>query len=134
MALSADRNTPYREGKTEGHPVKAATTIYGGGLTCLDASGWAVPGSVATTLTAIGRAEALADNAAGANGDIHVTVRRGVFLFKNSAAGDAITRAEIGDVCYIVDDETVAKTNGSSTRSAAGTIRDVDAQGVWVEI
>ena len=52
----------------------------------------------------------------------------------NSAAGDAITRAEIGDVCYIVDDETVAKTNGTSTRSAAGTIRDVDAQGVWVEI
>ena len=35
---------------------------------------------------------------------------------------------------YIVDDQTVAKTNGSSTRSAAGTIVDVDAQGVWVRV
>jgi hypothetical protein len=34
---------------------------------------------------------------------------------------------------FIVDDETVAKTNGSSTRSVAGICRGVDAQGVWVE-
>lgn len=134
MALSADRNTPLREGQREGHPVKAATKIYAGGLTCLDASGWAVPGSASTTLTCIGRAEEQVDNSAGANGDLTVTTRRGTFRFKNSSAGDAITRAEIGDTCYVVDDETVAKTNGGSTRSAAGIIRDVDAQGVWVEI
>jgi hypothetical protein len=33
----------------------------------------------------------------------------------------------------VVDDQTVAKTNGSSSRSVAGIIRDVDADGVWVE-
>lgn len=133
MALVANRNTPEKTGVLEGHPVKAATKLYAGALVCLDASGWAVPGAAATTLIAIGRAEDLADNSAGANGAINVTARRGVFRWKNSAAGDAITRAEIGDTCYVVDDETVAKTNGTNTRSAAGIIRDVDAQGVWVE-
>ena len=34
--------------------------------------------------------------------------------------------------CYVVDDETVAKTNGTNTRSRAGVVVDVDAQGVWV--
>ena len=37
--------------------------------------------------------------------------------FANSASGDLITAAEVGSDCYIVDDQTVAKTNGSSTRS-----------------
>jgi hypothetical protein len=34
----------------------------------------------------------------------------------------------------VVDDQTVAKTNGSSTRSVAGIVRQVDSDGVWVEI
>ena len=50
------------------------------------------------------------------------------------AEADLIARAEIGDTCFAVDDQTVAKTDGSESRSAAGIIRDVDAQGVWVEI
>jgi hypothetical protein len=134
MALSANRDTLRREGDVESHPVKAATKVYGGGLTCIDANGWAVPGSTSTTLKAIGRAECAADNSSGANGDIRVNTRRGTFRFKNSASTDQITRADISNSAYIVDDETVAKTNGSSSRSVAGTIRDVDAQGVWVQI
>lgn len=132
-ALVADRNTPRTEGRIEAHPVKAATKLFAGGLGCLDANGWLVPGATATTLKAVGRIEARADNAAGANGDINGNVRRGTFRWGNSAAGDAITRADIGTSAYIVDDQTVAKTNGGATRSVAGTIRNVDAQGVWVE-
>ena len=51
----------------------------------------------------------------------------------NSAAADQITAADIGNDCYGVDDQTVAKTNGANTRSVAGKIYDVDAQGVWVK-
>lgn len=133
MALVANRDTPTREGVHEAHPVKAATKIFAGSLVCIDANGWAVPGSVATTLKARGRAEELVDNTAGANGDKVIRVRRGRFRWKNSAAGDAITRADIGATAYVVDDETVAKTNGTNTRSAAGEIVDVDAQGVWIK-
>lgn len=131
-ALSAARSTLRRDRTDESHPVKAATTVYQGGIACVDASGWAVPGSTATTLKAVGVFQETVANS-GANGDKSAKTRRGVFRFGNSASGDAITRADIGASCYIVDDQTVAKTNGSSTRSVAGTIRDVDAQGVWVE-
>lgn len=134
-ALSADRIAPQRAtGDWFSDPVKASSAIYGGALVVLDASGWAVKASTATGLTVRGVAVKAADNSAGANGDVNVETERGVFRFANSASTDAITRAEIGDVCYIVDDQTVAKTDGSSARSAAGTIVDVDAQGVWVRV
>lgn len=133
VALIADRPTPMRQGDEESHPIKAATKVFAGGLVCLDANGWAAPGSSAVGLIARGRAERFVDNSTGANGDKSIRVRRGTFRWANSAAADAITRAEIGDPAYVVDDQTVAKTSGGATRSIAGTIRDVDAQGVWVE-
>jgi hypothetical protein len=132
MALSADRNTPRKEGDLRQFPVAADTKIYAGALVCLNAAGAATPGAVATTLTAVGRAEAQADNTGGAAGDITVNVRKGTFRYANSAAADEIGPEDIGKTAYVVDDETVALTNGTNTRSAAGTIYDVDAQGVWI--
>lgn len=134
MALSQDRNTKKREGAVYNAPLAASAVIYGGALVCLDASGNLVPGSVATTLTAAGRATGFVSNAGGSAGDVFAEFEKGVFLFNNSESADAIARAEIGDNCYIVDDETVAKTNGTNTRSVAGRIMDVDASGVWVQI
>ena len=131
-ALTRDRSTPQRDGRSFGRPVAAGTVIFAGSLVALNAAGNAVPGSTATTLVADGRAEETVDNSAGGIGDRTVLVRKGVFRFANSASTDLITRAEIGDDCWIVDDQTVAKTSGSSTRSVAGRIVDVDAQGVWV--
>lgn len=133
-ALTSGRKTPKRDGKLFSRPVAAATKIYHGALVCLNAAGNAVPGSTSTTLVADGVATAEADNSGGAAGAVRVEVEKGVFPFANSAAADAITAAEIGDPCYIVDDQTVAKTNGGNTRSLAGTIVDLDAQGVWVRI
>lgn len=134
MALSAERGTPSRDGKTFSRGVAAGVKIFQGGLTCLSATGYATPGAAATTLVADGIALETVDNSDGAAGAVTVEVEKGVFRFANSAAADAITRAEIGDDCYIVDDETVAKTSGDTTRSKAGKIVDVDAQGVWVAI
>lgn len=133
-ALATDRNTRRRSGVLFSDPVAAATTIFEGALVCLNAAGNAVPGSTATTLIARGVACARVDNSAGAAGDKLVESEAGVFQFANSAAADEITRAEIGDTAYIVDDQTVAKTDGTSTRSAAGKIVDVDAAGVWVQV
>jgi hypothetical protein len=132
MALSADRNTPARSGDIREFPVAASTTIYGGGMVAINASGWAVPAATSTTLKVVGRAEKKVANT-GANGALTVKVATGVFRFKNSTAADAINRDDIGLPCYAVDDEQVALTNGSSTRSVAGTIFDVDADGVWVK-
>lgn len=133
MPLIADRNTQMKDGELIPVPVAAAKKIYAGALVAADAAGFATPGAVATTLTYLGRAEEMADNTAGANGAITVLVRRKkAFKFKNAAA-DLIVQADLGKVCYIVDDETVAKTNGAATRSAAGKVIGIDADGVWVE-
>ena len=58
--------------------------------------------------------------------------RGAAFQFANSTAADLITRADIGNTAFIVDDQTVAKTDNSAARKAAGKIIDVDAGGVWV--
>lgn len=134
-AQTKDRDAHQKAtGKLFSDPVKASTKIFGGSLVCLDASGWAVPGSTATGLIARGVALKQADNSSGANGAINAETEQGIFPFENSASADEITRAEIGDLCYIVDDQTVAKTDGSSSRSVAGRIVDLDTTGVWVEI
>lgn len=130
-ALTQDRATPERAGNTFEYPVAAAAKIWAGAIVVLSA-GNAVPGSTALNLVAVGRADAPADNTGGAAGAINVKVRKGVFRFTNSAAGDLIVKADIGANCFIVDDQTVAKTNGTNTRSVAGKIEDVDANGVWV--
>lgn len=130
-ALTAARNTPQLSGETFGFPVAASTTIYQGSLVAL-AAGYAAPGATATGRIAVGRAEETVS--AVSAGDASVRVARGVFKFANSSAGDAIAQADVGADCYIVDDQTVAKTNGTGTRSRAGKIAAVASDGVWVQI
>lgn len=136
MALSASRSTPRR-----GHPIpvlinapmKAATQGYKGGIACTDASGYFVPGATSTTLRCMG--VFMEDKLGGAsNGDTRTNVETGIFKFKNSSAGDAIAQSEVGLDCYIVDDETVAKTSGTNTRSIAGKVLEVESDGVWVKL
>jgi len=133
-ALTRDRNTPRRDGVQFNDPLAAGVKIFAGSLYCLNASGYAVPGSTSTTLKARGRAEETVDNTSGAAGGGTLEGRRRRFQFANSTTTDEITRADIGNECYIADDQTVAKTSATDTRSVAGVIRDVDSGGVWVEI
>jgi hypothetical protein len=142
-ALTSARNTPEMAdgGRLAVYPVEANTKIYLGSMVALNGAGNAVPGSTATGLKVVGRADAKhggapgenADNTGGAAGAVAVVARRGVFLFANHGA-DAVTAAEVGKVCFVVDDQTVAKTNGTGTRSAAGRVVAIDASGgVWVD-
>ena len=131
-ALTADRPTPQRDGLDRALPVAASVIIHAGSLVVLNADGYAQPGDVAANHLAVGRAEERVDNAAGSNGDAMVRVQRGIFRWANSTAGDAIDLTDVGSACFVVDDQTVAATNAGGSRSAAGTVFDVDAQGVWV--
>jgi len=133
-ALTADRLTLNEDGLFRSLPVEAAKKIYAGALVMVNAAGNAQPGATALNLVAVGRAESPADNTLGVAGAINVRVRRGVFAFVNSAGADAIANANIGQTAYAVDDQTVALTNGTNTRSPVGTVHHVDADGVWVEI
>ena len=133
MALTKDRNTAMKDGEDIAVLVAANAVIYAGALVVANSNGYAAPGSLATTHTYLGRAEESVDNTGGANGAKTVRVRRRkAFLFRNHGA-DPVTQASLGKLCYIVDDETVAATDGTNTRSAAGTVIGVDSSGVWVQ-
>jgi hypothetical protein len=134
MPATADRNTLARDARDFEYPVATGVKLYAGTIACIDtATGYATPGDTSTTLFPVGRVKETIDNTAGADGDVTVKVERGCFRFGNSAAADEITLADVGAAPYLVDDITVAKTSDTGTRSAGGVIRDVDANGVWVE-
>lgn len=132
--LTQDRKITRRTGRDLSLPVEAASTIYQGAIVVVNGSGNAVKGAATQNgLRAVGVAESPAINA-GVAGAINVPVRRGeAFLLANGTSADLLTRADIGATCYVIDDQTVGKTNGSSSRATAGIVRDVDADGVWVE-
>lgn len=138
MALTAPRNTIQMGDQPIARrvhlPVAAAVRIFAGALVCSDANGYATPGAAATTLRGVGRARSTVDNSTGLAGALSVEVEQGIFKFANSADADEVTIAQRGAVCFIVDDATVAKTDGSSTRSPAGLVVDVETDGVWVEM
>lgn len=131
-ALIADRNTPRLEGDFKLLPMAAAAKIFLGAIVMRDASGNAVKGQTALGLYGAGVAIEQIDNSAGNAGDKSIRVREGIFRFANSASTDQITNADIGTLCYAVDDQTVAKTAGSGTRSVAGIVMNVDTIGVHV--
>lgn len=133
-ALTKDRDTPRRAGRDYYDPVAAGKTIHAGALVALDSSGNATPGATATTLIARGVAQETVDNSAGSAGDAHVKTMAGVFRFENDGT-DTCERTDIGGDAWIVDDQTVANADtGTPSRSKAGTIKDVDDDGVWVAI
>lgn len=132
MALTADRNTPRRENSDYSFPMAASVSIFAGALVMLNASGHATPGAAATGQTAVGVARERKSNGAVAGAE-SIRVWPGIYPFRNLAA-DPVTQADVGKDCFIADDETVAKTNGGNTRSVAGKVVAIDAQGVWVSL
>jgi hypothetical protein len=149
-ALSNSRNTPELSdgARMRVFAVEANTNIYLGGILALDAAGYAVPASATTTtanpLRIIGRAEKVVNgipgenalNNPGAAGAISITARKGVFLYDQD---NSITAAELGMVCFAIDDHTVTATdraNGAGVQqyAAAGQVVALDPSGqVWVD-
>ena len=113
------------------HPVKAGAIIHPGSLVVLQ-GGYARAGLTAVGLIACGVAQAFADNTGALDGAKTVRVHAGAWVFKSGAGADLITQVNVGAEVFIVDDETVALTNGTGTRSRAGRVVQVDAEGVWV--
>ncbi len=130
VALTENRSTKKMADGARSGLLGASQTIFAGALLMRNASGHIIKGATATGSFGVGRAEA-AQNSTTA-GVTQQPFSEGVFQFANSTSTDAIATADIGAVCYIVDDQTVAKTSGTNTRSPAGIIWDVDANGVWV--
>lgn len=113
-------------------PVKSSTTIYQGSIVAIGSDGFAIPGKKAASLKAVGRAEETVENK-GNDGDAVVRVKRGVFVFDNTAtAANKLTAADVLGPCYMEDDHTVTKL--ATGASVAGLVVRVDDEGVAVEM
>lgn len=133
-ALTADRDTQNRSGVVFNYPAKAGKRFFVGAIAAIDsANGFLTPGAASTTLKAAGIVIDQIDNTNGADGAAGVPIRRGMWRVANSAGADQISLVDVGNDCYIVDDQTVAKTDGGGARSVAGKVADIDPAGVWVQ-
>lgn len=155
-ALTKGRTTSRMDNQVDpnllGVPM-AAVKIFIGSIVCYNSTGYATPGAADNSLVACGVADkaqpdairggipgAFVDNSAGSPGDLTINVLRGVFKFEN---GDTIAQVDVGKPCYILDDQTVTKADGSGVRPIAGYVVQVDSAtdqasnsgaGVWVAI
>ena len=138
-ALTQDRyveqNTHEVLARVVVRPVKASTKIFAGSMVGIDANGNAMPAGLIAggTLYCVGVSKAQADNSAGAAGDIDARIERGIFPMNNSSSGDAIGAGDIGKLCFVVDDNTVARTSATNTRCVAGRIFGMQGTQVLVE-
>lgn len=130
-ALTKDRKTDFRAGVDFSDPAEADAVVYVGAVVCLNAAGNAVPGSADNTLKVRGVARERVDNTGGAAGDLQVPTQKGLHKFANDGT---ITRADLEASAYIVDDQTVADNDNAGARPLCGVIKDVESDGVWVEI
>lgn len=108
------------------YKVGASKKILKGTIVVLNA-GYAEEGTTATGLVCVGRAEETVDNTGGAAGAKRVLVRRGAFTYTNATAGDAVAQANVGALCYVMDNQTVTIT--ATGRSAAGRVLEIMSDG-----
>ena len=131
-ALTADRTSPTRTGDYVA-PLQGSNVIFAGSIVAVDTNGLALPAANVADLKVVGRAEVYSNN----TGDHYlatrtVQVRRGIFQWDNGATNN-LTRANISDPVYAIDDQTVGRTNEATNAVVAGRIVDVDASGIWVD-
>lgn len=132
-ALSADKKIEYTEGVELGFPVINADIIYGGSLVCVNADGYALPGSDTAGLIFQGIAVERVDNSSGNAGDKIVTLRRRG-LVKMTLA-HSITQANVGDNVFLVDDESVDVAAQTTNDIFCGIIAGyIDSTHAWVDI
>lgn len=140
-ALSQERMTnfagPYPARGTYG--IKANVRIFKGAQVGIDSAGKAMPADTIANgcVMIVGKSSATYDNRTGSElGGLvdacDVEVEYGVSQWANSSSGDAITEADVGKVCYAVDDQTVAKTSNGATRPVAGVITEVRSSKPYV--
>lgn len=114
-------------------PVGASTTIYRGTMVALDQSGYAYPASASLVRRVVGVAiEKIANS--GSAGAKSVRVERGCFGFVNTTGDDAITSADVGMPCYVLDDQTVSRTSQNGTLPYAGRVARVESSLIYVEV
>ena len=142
MALSKDIfvNRVGSEGKHEdlAAPLGSAVTVYSGSIALLRAGYLAVASSPQSTDYCMGLIGdpaggtyvktgpgIVGNGSQGANG-VWVEILTGSFILANGTGADALAETDVGAAVYVVDEQTVGKTNGGSSRPQAGILLPID--------
>jgi hypothetical protein len=138
-ALAQDRNTQRKVVErivADDALVAATTTIWNGSLVANNAAGALIPASDTAGITVIGRAELRMVNATGAAAKVtpRARVAAGIFKFATTG-GSALTAVDIGKNAFVLDDQTVVRTGGTTNAIVAGVVDSIDPDGgVWVKV
>lgn len=116
-ALTEDRRSNMQDGEIVTLPVEAATKIYTGAITAVNAAGNGLPAADAAGLVSVGRAEETVDNSAGAAGALTVKVRKLKAFWYANSSGSPVTKAHLHGLAtiYIEDDNTVSSATGTNS-------------------
>lgn len=129
-ALTAERDTPSRGGHVYAF-TQGSNVIYAGSMVAINTSGKAVPAADSASFKVVGRAKATQDNTGSSYSAARtIEVEAGVFRWVN---GGSYTDANVGDLAYVSDDQTVFTAASATQDVIAGVIVDVDTSGVWVD-
>lgn len=112
--------------------LKAGQKAFKGGIVAINTAngyGYSGAGLQATTMVVVGIATKTVDNTSGADGALSVDCERGLFPCQILGA-DTFGQAKNGQTVFLEDDQTVRATNGTSTRSNAGTFWGLDENGL----
>jgi hypothetical protein len=120
---------------TFGYPAKASKVFWAGGLVARDATTrYAVPctgaaGQIVLGVSDLDQHPSL-DTTGKNDGDEIIVVKSGIMPFAMGGGGDALAKADEGNLVFAIDDNTVGKTDGGTGRPVAGQLVMLsDAQG-----
>ncbi len=139
-ATTLERDTPWQDVDAPlNYPVATNVKIPNGTLVMLNSTGYAIPAADTASCHVIGRAQQTVDTTAtGPNGVVAdgvatIDCMHGVFKYGTSG-GSAIVQASLGIMAFVLDNQTVVLTAGTSHTVAAGLIVRVDdATNVWID-
>ncbi|MBA4709567.1 hypothetical protein [Aquitalea aquatica] len=134
MALtSKDRNTPMMDGQLLRLPMAAGITIPAGTIVMVSNGDGMAYGVANPSMVAVGRAEESKQNS-GAAGSEFVLVRRGKAFKWDNSQTDPIPATALCRPCYVQDNQTVRRSDQGGQLPLAGTIIQIDPDGVWVQM
>jgi hypothetical protein len=130
MAAAADRNTDRKDPGYKAYPVFTNVRIFKGTLVAINSTGYAVPATNAASQRVVGVADNGANNNPGASGAINVTVREGVYRL----AASSITQAMVGQMMYVVDDQTFDDAIGTAAIKAGRLVEFISTTEGWIHV
>lgn len=128
-AFRPDILNKARLGRKIGRPAKSGFTFYNGALVVVDATGYLKPNTGVAGEKVVGICD-LKNHptvvTTGSDGATVIDVIDGIFPFKIGASADALAQADVQNVVYGIDDQTVGKTDGGTRRPRVGQLVSIE--------